>query len=70
MFPDGRHISLGHADVSTTIIYTHVLNRRALRVKSPSDQLWVRASQPMPVSLEGSDHKAQPTQRMSLTLEL
>jgi site-specific recombinase XerC len=30
---------LGHADVSTTVIYTHVMNKGARGVKSPLDRL-------------------------------
>ena len=30
---------LGHRDVSTTMIYLHVLNRGALGVRSPVDRL-------------------------------
>ena len=30
---------LGHADVSTTMIYLHVMNRGALGVRSPFDRL-------------------------------
>lgn len=30
---------LGHKDVKTTMVYTHVLNRGHLRVRSPVDAL-------------------------------
>ena len=33
---------LGHKEVSTTLIYTHVFNRGGRAVRSPADRLGVR----------------------------
>lgn len=47
---------LGHEDVSTTMVYTHVLNRGAAAVRSPIDRLYAAPSLPTvqapPLSLE------------------
>ena len=42
---------LGHQDVKTTMIYTHVLNRGGRGVRSPADLLWSRGGVAAPPSL-------------------
>jgi integron integrase len=44
---------LGHQDVKTTMIYTHVLNRGGRGVRSPADTLWARGGVASPPDLIG-----------------
>ncbi len=42
---------LGHRDVKTTMIYTHVLNRGGRGVRSPADLLWTKSGVSAPPDL-------------------
>ena len=50
---------LGHRDVTTTMIYTHVLNRGGRGVESPADRL--RAATPSAVSPPPAAAQPNPT---------
>ncbi len=51
---------LGHRDVSTTMIYTHVLNRGPAGVRSPMDRLLGHRPASLPAVGEGYDERLPP----------
>jgi hypothetical protein len=53
---------LGHRDVRTTMIYTHVLNKGGLGVRSPADRLLAATRDPWtpPASRPGGDQSRGP----------
>ena len=53
---------LGHADVRTTMIYTHVLNRGGRGVRSPADALTLGLN-PLQLSWNYADRHITPTLR-------
>jgi hypothetical protein len=71
---------LGHSDVATTMIYTHVVNRYQKRIISPLDQLKLRSSTQTPgfahtedgvsnVEESGVDREKKPTTASSTVRE-
>jgi integron integrase len=66
---------LGHQDVKTTMVYTHVLNRGGRGVRSPADLLWSKGGVAAPPNLTrltsqpNPPHSAIPPERQLLPAE-